>query len=102
MAVLIKSTDDKKINLVIEKSSIDLVYARINFKAYPDGRTIEIGLDVYLNKEKFIEGSTILTDIPDHNFFVKIETTSESQSLDYAHVYTIQYFEDMGYECKIV
>jgi hypothetical protein len=101
MGLIINATDKRVINLR-GGSSLSSVYARINFKAYPDGETLEIGLDIYLSKDKYIEGVIIFTDVPDNNFFVQIDTISESQSLDYAHVYAVQYFEDMGYYCQVV
>ena len=56
----------------------------------------------YLSKEKYMEGVTIFTDIPNGNFFVQLDPLVETQSLDYAHTYAIQYFDNLGYHCTFL
>ena len=102
MGLLINATQNRPITITGTGLTMSSAYGRLNFKAYPDGQTMEIGLDVYLSKEKYTEGITIFTDIPNGNFFVQIDTVLESQSIEQAHSYAIQHFENLGYQCQMI
>ena len=102
MGLLINATQNRPIAITGTGLTMSSVYGRLNFKAYPDGLTMEIGLDIYLSKVKYPEGITVFTDIPDGNFFVQIDTVLESQSIEHAHTYAIQYFENLGYQCQMI
>jgi len=102
MGILINATQDKSITISGTDTTINSVYGRLNFKAYPDGKTLEIGCDIYLNKEKYPEGVTVFCDVPNGNFFAVLDEVTETQSLDYAHTYAIQHFENLGYQCQII
>lgn len=102
MGILINATQNRPINILGAGMQINSAYGRINFKAHPNGKTIEIGLDIYLSKEKYPEGITINCDIPNGNFFIQIDPLTETQSLDYAHTYAIQYFDNLGYQCQVI
>lgn len=100
MGILIKKTDAKPIKIIGTDVLLDSVYARVNYKAYPDGVTLEIGVDMYYSKEKYAEGIKIFVDVPDNNFFSRIDILTESQCLESAHTYAIQRFESLGYICE--
>lgn len=102
MGVLINATQNKQIKLIGTDVNLDSAYARVNFKAYPDGSTLEIGVEIYYSKAKYAEGIRIFTDIPDGNFMCIIDSLTEAQSLDTAYVYAIQRFEQLGYQCQII
>lgn len=76
------------------------VYARIEFKAHDDGKTVTVNFKTYLNYEKFIEGKSVETSIATNKFdFVILET--EEQSLSVVMQYCILKFEDLGYTAVI-
>lgn len=102
MGILINSTQNKQIKIIGTDVNLDSAYARVNFKAYPDGVTLEIGVDIYYSKAKYAEGIKIFTDIPDGNFTFIIDSLNQAQSLDVAYIYAIQRFEQLGYQCQIL
>jgi len=77
------------------------VYARMQFTANPDGRTIIASFKTYLNHDKFTEGKEIDTTIHVLNFDFSILET-EVQSLEVALNYSIQKFIDLGYNAEII
>lgn len=102
MGILINATAEKQITLTGTQITVNSVYARLNFKAYPDGRTLEIATDIYLSKEVYPQGISTFCDVPNGSFFVEIDVVSETQSLAFAHTYAVQHFEAMGYQCQVI
>jgi hypothetical protein len=102
MALIIKSTESKKLN--VRNSSINLpsIYGRLAFEGSADGRSLEIGIDTYERKEKFLESTEnmLLTDFPQGNIRATIEV-NEVQSIETVHKYGKIAVEQLGYECEI-
>lgn len=102
MGILINATENKPITLSGTEVTVPSVYARLSFKAYPDGQTLEIFTDIYLSKAVYSEGATVFCDVPNGCFFSVIDVLTETQSLDYAHTYAIQHYENLGYQCQVI
>lgn len=90
-------------SIYIHGTDIELtsVYARMQFTANPDGRTIVASFKTYLNHDKFLQGEEVNTTIHSLNFdFVILET--EVQSLEVALSYSVAKFIDLGYSAQII
>jgi hypothetical protein len=102
MALIIKSTESKQLN--VRNSSINLsnIYGRLAFVAGVDGRSLEIGIDTYESKEKYTASpeNMLLTDFPQGSIRATIEA-SEVQSVETAHKYGKIAVEELGYSCEI-
>jgi hypothetical protein len=102
MGLIIKATENLPIRLWGTDIFLDSVYARLRFISYPDGLTIEVGIDLYLSKEKFDEGVKVSCSVHDGSFFAQIDVANETQSLETAHTYAIAHFERLGYQCEFI
>jgi hypothetical protein len=101
MGLIINATEEKSITIVGTEITLESVYGRIEFAGRADGKTLEIAIATYASKEAFESGASALsTDVPQGNFTVEILPT-EIQSIDTAHEYGKQAFEQMGYEVVI-
>lgn len=100
MALIIKATEDLKINISGTELELTEVYARLEFVAKADGRTLEIHTSMYTSKTTFEEGKLVFTDVPNRTINVTIELT-EQQSLEIAHNYAKLAFEELGYEVVV-
>jgi hypothetical protein len=100
MAILIKATEEKKIT--ISGTGIELleVYGRIRFLGDFNGTTIQGEVATFANKETFLEGKMLYTDVPVGSYQSELEA-GEVQSLDTAHKYAKLAYEQMGYEVII-
>lgn len=102
MALIIKSTETKQLN--VRNSSINLtsIYGRLAFVGGADGRSLEIGIDTYESKEKFVQSpeNMLLTDFPQGSIKATIEV-EEKQSVETAHKYAKIAVEQLGYSCEI-
>jgi hypothetical protein len=100
MAILIRATEDKKIT--ISGTGIELleVYGRIRFLGDFNGTTIQGEVATFANKETFLEGKMLYTDVPVGSYQSELEA-GEVQSLDTAHKYAKLAYEQMGYEVII-
>jgi hypothetical protein len=90
-------------SIYIHGTDIELttIYARMQFTANPDGRTIVASFKTYLNHDKFLENDELNTTIHSLNFdFVILET--EVQSLEVALSYSASKFVDLGYSAQII
>jgi len=80
---------------------LDSVYARIEFKALPDGSTISVTFKTYKDQSFFLSGQELDTTINVQTFdFAILET--ETQSIETALSYTAQRFTEMGYTATII
>jgi hypothetical protein len=102
MALIIKSTEQKQLN--VRNSSINLpsIYGRLAFVAGVDGRSLEIGINTYENKEKYTASpeNMLLTDFPQGSIKAIIEV-GEVQDVETAHKYGKIAVEELGYSCEI-
>lgn len=77
------------------------VYARIEFTAQADGKTVNVTFKTYKDRSYFDINQELYTDINTKSFnFAILET--EEQSLAVALQYSILKFEDLGYSAVIV
>lgn len=105
MGLLIKSTENKKIKTKGYDGSInelESVYARIEFAARPNGKSIECAFPyIYHSKNAYDAGASAMpTDIP-------TSTSGEisgnlEQSLTTAHDVVKKFLEGHGYEVEFV
>lgn len=100
MALIIKATETLKINISGTELELIEVYARLEFVAKADGKTLEIYTTTYLNKNTFEDGRIVSTNTPTQVINVAIEPT-EQQSLETAHNYAKAFYEQLGYEVVI-
>lgn len=90
-----------KITITGTEIDVPSVYGRIEFAGRADGKTLESSIATYASKEAFTSGASALsTDVPQGNFTVEILPT-EIQSIDTAHEYSKQAYEQMGYQVTI-
>lgn len=100
MALIIKATEGKKINISGTNIEIPEVYARLEFVARANGLSIEIAIATYTNKTTFEQGKPVFTDLPNGNVNAHIEA-NEQQSLETSHKYAKLAFEQLGYDVVI-
>jgi hypothetical protein len=90
-------------SIYIHGTDIELtsIYARLQFTANPDGRTIVASFKTYLNHDRFLADDELNTTVHSLNFdFVILET--EVQSLEVALSYSAAKFVDLGYSAQII
>jgi hypothetical protein len=90
-------------SIYIHGTDIELttIYARMQFTANPDGRTIVASFKTYLNHDRFLADDELNTTVHSLNFdFVILET--EVQSLEVALNYSVVKFVELGYSAIIV
>ena len=100
MALIIKATEDKKITISGTGIELPEVYGRIRFLGDFNGTTIQGEVATFANKETFLEGKMLYTDVPVGSYQSELEA-GEVQSLDTAHKYAKLAYEQMGYEVII-
>ena len=89
--------------ITIQGTEIELpeVYGRLEFAGRADGKTLEIAVGTYASKEAFISGASILSTTVQQGTFNAEILPTELQSIDTAHEYGKQAFEQLGYTVKI-
>lgn len=99
MALIITSGKEK-----IEIPGTDLklpqIYGRIEFFGLSDGKTLQIAVATFVNKESFVNGSQIPTNLPKSNIIATLEE-AEIQSIETAHKYAKIAFEQAGFNATI-
>jgi hypothetical protein len=101
MGLIIKSTEEKKITIQGTAIELNEVYGRIEFAGRADGKTLEVAVATYASKEAFESGASVLsTNVQQGSFNAEILPT-ELQSIDTAHEYGKQAFEQLGYSVEI-
>ena len=86
-----------KIKITGTEIEMPSVYGRIEFAGRADGKTLEIAVATYASKAAFDSGASILsTNVQQGNFNVELKE-GEMQSIDTAHEYAKQAFEQLGY-----
>jgi hypothetical protein len=101
MGLIIKSTEEKKVT--IQGTDIELleVYGRLEFAGRADGVTIEVAVSTYASKQAFKESASVLsTSVQQGSFTTEIKD-GESQSVETAHTYAKQAFEQLGFDVEI-
>lgn len=101
MALIIKPKGQNIIEIPGADIQLESLYVRIDFGGRADGKTIEFAPSSFKSKEKFVEGKSIVTNIPMQGMAVNIDTSIEVQSVETAHKYAKLYFEQLGYDVTI-
>jgi len=101
MAILIKSNKDKIITILGTELTLNSIYARLEFAARADGKTLEIAVATYASKATFESNQPIFTDVQQGTFTVEILPT-EMQDLKSADKYASLAYEQMGYSTEIL
>jgi len=97
MGLIINATEENSITIVGTDIALKSVYGRIEFAGRADGKTLEIAVSTYASKEAFESKASVLsTNVQQGSFTVEIQAT-EMQSIDTAHEYGKQAFEQLGY-----
>ena len=100
MAFLIKSTEEKKINLPISGDELDSVYAVVNLNS--SDLIMMISTDVYRNESEYKSGlNPLLSDINNGEFHVIIKD-GDLIDLQTANLYAIERYENFGYKCELI
>ena len=90
----------KSIHIKGTEIELPSVYARIEFKAHEDGKTVTVNFKTYKDRSFFDLKKEIYTDINTKSFdFAVLDT--EEQSLSVVMQYSISKFEDLGYSAVI-
>lgn len=100
MALLIKSTADKKITISGTGIELPEIYGRIRFLGDFNGKSIQGEVATFANAATFAEGKMLYTDVPVGAYQSELEA-GEVQSLETAHKYAKLAYEQMGYEVVI-
>lgn len=100
MALIIKSTENKKITISGTSIELQEVYARVRFLGDYSGTTIQGEVMTFANSTTFAEGKVLYTDVPIGNYQAELEQ-GEIQSLETAHKYGKLAYEQQGYEVII-
>jgi hypothetical protein len=90
-----------KITITGTEIEVPNVYGRIEFAGRADGKTLEVAVATYASKEAFESGASVLsTNVQQGSFNAEILPT-ELQSINTAHEYGKQAFEQLGYSVEI-
>lgn len=90
-----------KIRITGTEIEMPSVYGRIEFAGRADGKTLEIAVATYASKAAFEGGASVLsTNVQQGNMNVELKE-GEMQSVDTAHQYAKQAFEQLGYTVEI-
>jgi hypothetical protein len=100
MALIIKKTEEKSIKIIGSNIELNDVYCRVGFKSFPNGKTMDIDVEFFLNRDMYISGERIFVDIHDGNLLINISDL-ETQNLDVAQSYLIERYTELGYECLV-
>ena len=101
MAILIKSNKEKSITILGTELKLESIYARLEFAARADGKTLEIAVATYASQVTFESNQPIFTDVQQGSFTVEILPT-EMQDLTSANKYASLAYEQMGYSTEIL
>jgi hypothetical protein len=101
MGLIIKSTENKKITIQGTAIEVPEVYGRLEFAGRADGKTLEVAVATYASKEAFTSGASVLSTTVQQGTFNAEILPTELQSIDTAHEYGKQAFEQLGYTVVI-
>ena len=101
MAILIKANKEKSITILGTELTLTSIYARLEFAARADGKTLEIAVATYASRTTFESNQPIFTDVQQGSFTVEILPT-ELQDINAANKYASLAYEQMGYTTEIL
>ena len=101
MAILIKSNEEKSIIISGTELKIESIYARLEFAARADGKTLEIAVATYVSQLTYESNQPIFTDVQQGSFTVEILPT-ELQDINSANKYASLVYEQLGYTTEVL
>jgi hypothetical protein len=101
MGLIINATEENSIKIVGTEIALKSVYGRIEFAGRADGKTLEVAVSTYASKEAFESGASVLSTTVQQGTFNAEILPTELQSIDTAHEYGKQAFEQLGYTVEI-
>ena len=101
MAILIKANKEKSITILGTELKLESIYARLEFAARADGKTLEIAAATYASQVTFESNQPIFTDVQQGSFTFEILPT-EMQDINAANKYASLAYEQMGYITEIL
>lgn len=90
-----------KITITGTEIVVPNVYGRIEFAGRADGKTLEVAVATYASKLAFTSGASALSTTVQQGTFNAEILPTELQSIDTAHEYGKQAFEQLGYTVEI-
>jgi len=101
MALIISSTTNNPIH--VQGTAIELasVYSRLEIGCRPNGTTIEVAFYTYADRDGYLAGNIVPTDLPCTNLVSDIDLATQVQGLAAAHELAKSYFESYGYNVSI-
>lgn len=100
MALIINQTPEKIIYVSGTDLNIPQIYGRVEFVCRANGKNLEATLIPYASKSAFEQGKPIYTTLESGNINVQLKE-DEVQSLETAHEYMKQAYEELGYSVTI-
>lgn len=101
MGLIIESTKDKKIVIQGTEIEVPTIYGRVEYGARIDGKTIEIALYTFANKEVFDSNVSVLpTNVPMGSYGFELKN-NEPQNLDTSLSLAKIVLEEQGFKVTI-
>lgn len=100
MALIINSSENKKIEIPGIDLELEQLYIRLEFACRADGKTVEVAFLQFKDKGKFKDGKQCITTVPTGNIRLELEE-GEKQDLETIHNICKQHFEQLGYKVTI-
>ena len=101
MALIITPTTEQKIYIQGTTIELNQIYNRLEFVCRPNGLTMEISFNTYLDKTYYTNQTPILSDLPTRRLLADIDPLTQSQSVQSAHELAKTWYEILGYVVTI-
>jgi len=101
MALILTSTQQRKITILGTDLEISSVYLRIEFNSRMNGETLDLNAIPYASKQMYLNGIPVTVDILSPKISKNINTTTQVQGVDAAHALLKAYYEENGYTVTI-
>jgi hypothetical protein len=101
MALIITPTEEQKIYIQGTTIELNQIYNRLEFVCRPNGLTMEISFNTYLDKTYYTNQTPILSDLPTRRLLADIDPLTQSQSVQSAHELAKTWYESLGYVVTI-
>ena len=101
MALILTSTEEKKIFITGTNIEVSSTYLRLEFVCRANGRTIEIFSAPYQDKAAYLSQNSISVDIPLNSIISDIDTLTQIQSVEVIHNIAKTHFENKGYSVAL-
>ena len=101
MALILTSTQQRKITILGTDLEISSVYLRIEFNSRINGVSMDINAIPYASKQMYLNGIPVSVDIVSPKISKNIDTTTQVQGNDAAHTLLKSFYEENGYTVTI-